>query len=147
MSLPIHFDIESLGQRTHYPKFDRHHPLAETLIKIARDYLEPLGIEFGLRTVRQALLYNEAMQKFEVDEDFILNNIVLHKILPKLMLDGEKTVGGEVARKDVLIAFRDFLADKLSELDAEGASSCIEELDRVIVNAKSNDWVVNYWSR
>ena len=147
MSLPIHFDIESLGQRTHYPKFDRHHPLAETLIKIARDYLEPLGIEFGLRTVRQALLYNEAMQKFEVHEDFILNNIVLHKILPKLMLDGEKTVGGEVARKDVLIALRDFLADKLSELDAEGASSCIEELDRVIVNAKSNDWVVNYWSR
>ncbi|WP_417511343.1 AAA family ATPase [Methylophaga sp.] len=147
MEQPINFDIESLGKRANYPEFERNDPLVETLIHMAREYLEPLGVEFGLRTVRQALLYSQAIERFQADDDLILNNIVLHKILPKLMFDGEKAVDGRIARKDVLIALRDFMQDKLSALDTKGTGSCIDEMDRVIANAKANDWVVNYWSR
>ena len=114
---------------------------------MVREFLEPLGIEFGLRTVRQARQYSAALQPFDADDDLILNNIVLHKILPKLMFDGEKQVDGDLARKDILVAMRDYLDQQLTALDMDATESCIEEFDRVIRNAKANDWVVNYWSR
>ncbi|PSF05994.1 restriction endonuclease [Marinobacter fuscus] len=147
MNLPVLFDAEVLGAREHYPEFDRNDPLVQTLIYVVREFLEPLGIEFGLRTVRQARQYSAALQPFDADDDLILNNIVLHKILPKLMFDGEKQVDGDLARKDILVAMRDYLDQQLTALDKDGTDSCIEEFDRVIRNAKANDWVVNYWSR
>lgn len=147
MSLPVLFDAEVLGAREHYPEFDRNDPLVQTLIHVVREFLEPLGIEFGLRTVRQARQYSAALQPFDADDDLVLNNIVLHKILPKLMFDGEKQVDGNLARKDILVAMRDYLDQKLTTLDEDAIDSCIKEFDRVIRNAKANDWVVNYWSR
>lgn len=148
LSLPIKLEAASLGDRTHYPEFKRDTALAKTLLHLVREYLEPLGIEFGLRTVRQAHLYSTALQQFDADDDLILNNIILHKVLPKLMFDGEKEVNEGIARKDLLIGMRDYLKQRLSRLDTAGAIDfCIDEFDRVIRNAEANDWVVNYWSR
>ena len=148
LNLPIKFDAAALGNRTHYPTFERDSPLVETLLHLVREYLEPLGIEFGLRTVRQARLYSAALQQFGADEDLVLNNIVLHKLLPKLMFDGNKAVNEKMDRKDLLVGMRDYLEQQLNNLDSDGAvDSCIDELDRVIRNAEVNDWVVNYWSR
>ncbi|MEQ9451098.1 MAG: AAA family ATPase [Pseudomonadales bacterium] len=148
LNLPIKFDAAALGNRTHYPTFERDSPLVETLLHLVREYLDPLGIEFGLRTVRQARLYSAALQQFGADEDLVLNNIVLHKLLPKLMFDGNKVVNESIARKDLLVGMRDYLEQQLTSLDNVGAvDSCIDELDRVIRNAEANDWVVNYWSR
>ncbi len=148
LNLPIKFDAAALGNRTHYPTFERDSPLVETLLHLVRQYLEPLGIEFGLRTVRQARLYSAALQQFGADEDLVLNNIVLHKLLPKLMFDGNKAVKENMDRKDLLVGMRDYLEQQLNNLDSDGAvDSCIDELDRVIRNAEANDWVVNYWSR
>lgn len=148
LNLPIKFDAAALGNRTHYPTFERDSPLVETLLHLVHQYLEPLGIEFGLRTVRQARLYSAALQQFGADEDLVLNNIVLHKLLPKLMFDGNKAVKENMDRKDLLVGMRDYLEQQLNNLDSDGAvDSCIDELDRVIRNAEANDWVVNYWSR
>lgn len=148
LNLPIKFDAAALGNRTHYPTFERDSPLVKTLLHLVRQYLEPLGIEFGLRTVRQARLYSAALQQFGADEDLVLNNIVLHKLLPKLMFDGNKAVKENMDRKDLLVGMRDYLEQQLNNLDSDGAvDSCIDELDRVIRNAEANDWVVNYWSR
>lgn len=148
LSLPIKLEAASLGDRTHYPEFKRDTPLAETLLHLVREYLEPLGIEFGLRTVRQAHLYSTALQQFDATDDLILNNIILHKVLPKLMFDGEKEVNKGIARKDLLVGMRDYLKQRLSGLDTDGTIDfCIDEFDRVIRNAEANDWVVNYWSR
>lgn len=148
LDLPIEIDAYSLGNRAQYPAFDRHAPLARTLIELVREYLEPLGVEFGLRTIRQALHYSAALQKFGAGEQLILNNIVLHKVLPKLMFDGEKQVSESIARKDLLRAMRNRLDELLTGLDDhESVDYCVHELDRVIRNAEANDWVVNYWSR
>ncbi|MEZ5535540.1 MAG: hypothetical protein R3F02_07920 [Thiolinea sp.] len=77
-----------------------------------------------------------------------MNNIVLHKVLPKLMFDGEKTVDNSTARKDLLKAMRNYLKQRLTGLgNFEAVNSCVDELDRVIRNAEANDWIVNYWSR
>jgi len=148
LKVPVIFGISNLGQREDYPEFDRNDPLVETLVHLVREFLDPLGIEFGLRFVRQACLYKIALQQFGEDDDNILNNIILHKVLPKLMFDGEKTIDENIARKDKLIAMRDYLNQRLGSLgDQNGVNSCVDDLDRVIRNAKANDWVVNYWSR
>jgi energy-coupling factor transporter ATP-binding protein EcfA2 len=148
LSLPVSISTALLGKRTGYPAFDRDDPLTQSLVHISREYLEPLGIEFGLRTVRQAKQYSDALSPFDASEQMVLNNIVMHKILPKLSFDGEKPIDGNIAKKDILIALRDHLKESLGSLDLENETSlCTHEIDRVIKNAQANDWVVNYWSR
>jgi len=40
------------------------------------------------------------------------------------------------------------MAQRLSSLDGEtGIDYCVDELERVIENARANNWVVNYWSK
>ncbi|UYM15181.1 McrB family protein [Endozoicomonas euniceicola] len=148
MDLPISLPASAMGIRTQYPVFDRNDKLVQTLTHLTREFLVPLGIEFGMRTIRQARGYESAMQPFTESDALILNNIVLHKVLPKLMFDGEKAIEAEITRKDKLLRMRDYLAEALNTLGGlDGSDSCIAELDQVISNAESNDWLVNYWSR
>lgn len=141
MDLPVIFHIDALGIRQNYPNFDKNDELMEVLINLAKNYLNPIGIEFGLRTIRQAQNYAQILQQFDYDKDFILNNIVIHKVLPKLMFDGEKQVK-ELRKLDVLKNMRDYLANQIG-YNAE----CIFELDQMIDYATKNDSVVNYWAR
>lgn len=141
MDLPVIFHIDALGIRQNYPNFDKNDELVEVLIYMAKNYLNPIGIEFGLRTIRQAQNYAQILQKFDYDKGFILNNIVIHKVLPKLMFDGEKQVK-ELRKLDVLKNMRDYLANQIG-YNAE----CIFELDQMIDYATKNDSVVNYWAR
>jgi len=144
---PLKFDICDMGLRTSYPKFDRSQPFASFIIEITEKFLDKLGLEIGFRTVRQALNYREELLNFEDNEDIIINNFIRHKILPKMMFDGEISVGG-TTKKDILSAFGAFMAQRLSSLDGEtGIDYCVDELERVIENARANNWVVNYWSK
>lgn len=147
MSRPISFQLEALGVRQPYPAFDRNDELMAKLLYLTREYLDRLGIEFGMRTVRQARHYQSALSQLGVSEEVIFNNIILHKVLPKMMFDGEKQVERDLLRKDLLISLKEYLQGELPNIANSPVSSCIDELDRVIRNAKSNDWVVNYWSR
>ena len=141
ISKPVIFDISNLGERKPYPEFDRKSELVQTLISLVRDYLNPLGIEFGLRTIRQALNYSEALK-------VILNNIILHKILPKMLFDGEKNVNDTLTRKDILNQFLDEVRRQLNNLpETDISTNSVLEFEKIIEDAKSNDWVVNYWAR
>jgi len=144
---PLLFDIGEFGIRAQYPKFDRNDPFAQIIVDITEKFLNKLGVEIGFRTVRQALNYRKELSQFESNDNIILNNFVLHKILPKLMFDGEQ-ISGEAQKKNVLEAFRNHMAGILSELEGSpGIDYSIDDLDRVIENAKTNNWVVNYWSK
>lgn len=148
MSLPINFTSSELGERLPYPEFDRKSELTQDLITLVKDYLDPIGIEFGLRTIRQALGYSEALGKFETEYKIILNNIILHKVLPKLLFDGRKVDNQGRLREDILRAMSMHLQNELNGLSFyDNADSSIAELLKVISNAEANDWVVNYWSR
>jgi energy-coupling factor transporter ATP-binding protein EcfA2 len=147
MSRPISFQSEALGVRQPYPAFDRNDELMAKLLYLTREYLDRLGIEFGMRTVRQARHYQNALSQLGVSEEVIFNNIILHKVLPKMMFDGEKQVERDLLRKDLLISLKEYLQSELPNIANSPVSSCVDELDRVIRNAESNDWVVNYWSR
>lgn len=147
LSLPVSFHADELGQRVPYPEFDRNDALVSKLIYLANEYLDPLGVEFGMRTVRQARHYQNALTPFGVSDEVIFNNIVLHKVLPKLMFDGEKPVDKDLFRKDLLTSLKGYLQSELPNIDSSSVHSCIDEIERVIRNAENNDWVVNYWSR
>lgn len=147
MSLPVGFQPDQLGLRVPYPKFDRNDVLVGKLLYLAKEYLDRLGIEFGMRTVRQARHYQNALAPFGMSDEVIFNNIVLHKVLPKMMFDGERPVDKGLLRKDLLVSLKEYLQAELPSIDSSPVHSCIDELDRVIRNAESNDWVVNYWSR
>ena len=144
---PLLFEMRDLGIRAQYPRFDRSDEFAQIIIDITGEFLNKLGVEIGFRTVRQALNYRNELKNFGINEKVILNNFILHKILPKLMFDGEQ-ISGEVQKKNVLEAFRNHIAEILAELEEQmSVDYCIADLDRVIENAKANNWVVNYWSK
>lgn len=148
MSMPLHLTPEDFGKRTEYPKFDRSSPQAAWLAELARSYLDPLGVEFGLRALRQSLGYLEAAAKVGIDDTTALNNVVLHKILPKISFDIERTTTDGRTRRDVLAALRDALAARIPKQDlAEGVDNCVLRLDRLVDLAEHNNGIANYWFR
>jgi energy-coupling factor transporter ATP-binding protein EcfA2 len=147
VEIPLKLTAAHLGERKPYPKFNHADEHAAVIIEIAREYLDPMGIEFGLRTVRQALNYFQELDHFGISGEEALNSFVLQKVLPKMMFEGDRSVG-KVSKKDYLVGFRQYIEGKLPGLtESVGASSSLEELDRLIERAESNDWVVNYWTR
>ncbi len=135
-------------ERASYPPFDTSDKLTNFLVEITKEYLVKLGIEFGLRTIRQAKNYTDLMQKnFSATENqHIINYIVRQKVLPKLTFDGESKVDG-VAKKDILIRFRNYLSEQLDQVEFQPGESCVNELTNTINSAENNNWVINYWTR
>lgn len=136
---PVSLKPRELGERTEYPKVDETNPCVTYLKKLSHEFLSPLGIEFGYRGLRQALCYREKMLMFTEDDRLILDHIIQHKILPKLVLNGKKSKGN-IEHQDRL---EDMLINLSSELGAE--SGCVKELSRILDAAKSGDGYVNYW--
>ncbi len=147
----ISFNIEDFGTRNSYPKFEMETEFSIQIINLTKQYFSKLGIEVGLRTIRQGLNYrkifsqlnNEESEKIEL---LIMNNFIVHKILPKLVFDGSKKLG-EVEKKDILLNFKSFLGESLNiEIEKHAGISSIFELDDILEKAKANDWIVNYWA-
>ena len=77
-----------------------------------------------------------------------LNNIVLHKVLPKLMLDLGRTGGNGKHRRDILLELRAEVANSLEGMDRQAVSeSSVDALDQVIAAADGNNGIANYWLR
>lgn len=137
-----------IGERANYPAFDRSDEAANFLAGLARNYLDPLGVEFGLRSVRQSLGYLAAAERAGIALNEALDNIVKQKILPKITLDMNRPAGDGRKRRDVLLALREALADRLEDQDStSGEGRSVEALDRLIAMADGNNSVANYWLR
>ncbi|SPY08609.1 McrB family protein [Oligella urethralis] len=143
---PVLFDIADFGFKKEYPVFELDGELEQNLIHITKNYLIPLGVEFGLRSIRQAKNYLLNYQTyFDISEKKVLNNVVRQKIMPKLMFDGTKKITETKDRKDILIDLRVYLEDVLSEEVFHPLDDCVQEINTTLTNAEINDWVVNYW--
>ena len=148
LHLPVRLGAEELGTRQDYPPFDRHDPDAAFLAGLARRHLDPLGVEFGLRAIRQSLHYLHQAQAAGIERKAALNNIVLHKVLPKLMLDLGRTAGDGKSRRDILLELRAEVAECLEGLDHQAVSeSSVDALDHLIAAADGNNGIANYWLR
>ena len=147
VSKPLHFEIDALGIRTPYPKFDREDNFCALFIDLNREFFDPLGVEFGMRTIRQGLHYLALFMELNQDREQAINNFIIHKILPKFTFDGFKQSGDDtkinlidkvlVSRLESTMPNHESFSDEFS---------CIVALRDIIDNAKANDGVVNYWA-
>lgn len=146
-SKPLIFDVESLGIRNDYPKFDRNNPFCELFIELNKDFFHKLGVEFGMRTIRQGLNYLAHFQHVNSDKDIAVNNFLLHKVLPKLTFDGNKTIGQHTKLELMERVLLDRVKQALpNHEEYDDTFSAVNALEGVIENAKANDGVVNFWS-
>lgn len=148
LHLPMNILSADIGARAEYPTFDQSNPQVKLLITLARDYLDPLGIEFGMRAIRQSLNYILKGEEAGIATVAALNNVVIHKILPKIILDVEKSSPNGQKRRDVLIGLRDSLAEALMGLDrSQVTESAVESLDELIARSEGNNGIANFWTR
>ena len=142
----IKFSIDSFGERKVYPKFSIDDEFCGKVVELTKEYFKPLGVEVGLRTIRQGLNYNETFLSFNNNEDIAFNNFVLHKILPKFTFDGSSTVGNK-NKLDIVDEFKTVIK-RIINGDIEGADgrSSIRELNELLQKSKENDSIINYWA-
>ncbi len=147
VTLPLVFDIEELGERTPYPKFERSNEFCELFTTLNRDVFDSLGVEFGMRTIRQGLNYVSLFSDVNDNKPLAINNFIVHKVLPKFTFDGDKQVGdyskAELVSR-VFLPRLESLLDNQAEISAE--FSCTKSVERLVKTAESNDGVVNYWA-
>ncbi|EMO3466726.1 TPA: AAA family ATPase [Klebsiella variicola subsp. variicola] len=147
VTLPLVFDIEELGERTPYPKFERTNEFCELFTTLNRDVFDPLGVEFGMRTIRQGLNYVSLFSDVNDNKSLAINNFIVHKVLPKFTFDGDKQVGdyskAELVSR-VFLPRLESLLDNQAEITAE--FSCTKSVERLVKTAESNDGIVNYWA-
>lgn len=148
LDLPLRLCASELGLREAYSPFDRTNSDVAFLAGLARRQLDPLGVEFGLRAIRQATSYLHAARVAGIDDKTALDNVVQHKILPKLTLDTGRIGADGRNRRDILIALRDELAQALAGLKpgASGETS-VTALDKLIASIDGNNGIANYWLR
>ena len=139
------FEISDLGSRDPYPKFEHDNEFCKIFVDINRAQLNPLGVEFGMRTIRQGLNYLAIFADFNPNYDMAINNFMLHKVLPKFTFDGNKEVG-DVKKSDLLYGIIPRLEETIDFGRVDDDFSAKNELAEILVKAKSNDWIVNYWS-
>ncbi len=147
--------------RAPYPDYDPADPLALTLTTWLKEYLAPLGVDVSLRAIRQAIHYRNLMRDLNTSEtrpqgdSVALNNIVLHKVLPRLAFRGEDCLDcapasrprdGELEKGEWLGAFQQDLQKVLgASLRAVPMPKAHEVLERLMARAVARDAVYNYW--
>lgn len=147
VSLPLMFNITELGERTPYPKFERSDTFCELFINLNREIFDPLGVEFGMRTIRQGLNYVKLFNDVNSSKSLAINNFIVHKVLPKFNFEGDKKVDEYSNIGLVSSVFLPRLESLLKDnSDISPGFSCIKAVERLIKTAESNDGVVNYWA-
>lgn len=136
-----------LGSRAEYPAFDRSDVNVAFLSQIARQYLDPLGVEFGLRAVRQSQGYINAAIAAGIGLDEALDNVIKHKILPKIGFDSARPAGNGRSRRELLLDLSDELGRRFENVGLDAETSSVADLERMIKLADGNNGIVNYWLR
>lgn len=147
VSKPLLIDIEALGVRKNYPKFERENEFCQLFIELNREFFHKLGVEFGMRTIRQGLHYLALFKDVNDDSLQSINNFLLHKVLPKFTFDGNKTVGQQTK----LDLIEKVFAERIKQIlplyeEMPEIFSAVAALEHIVSDAKANDGVVNFWS-
>lgn len=138
---------EDFGVRSDYPAFDRHDEKVAFLSHLSREYLDPLGVEFGLRAIRQSQGYMIAAEATGIGPDEALDNVIKHKILPKIAFDTARPAGSGRPRRELIDELRTELTGRFEGTSLDLEASCVGDLGRMIRLADGNNGILNYWLR
>lgn len=144
---PLRMLPHELGGRADYPPFDRTDLNVSFLSQIARQYLDPLGVEFGLRAVRQSQGYIAAAITAGIGLDEAMDNVIKHKILPKLAFDSARPAANGRSKRELLMELSAELGKRFENAGLDPETSSVAELERIIKLADANNGIVNYWLR
>ncbi len=144
---PLFFNISELGFRQEYPKYDSNNDFCKQFKDLNKEFFNPLGIEFGMRAIRQGLNYLKLFSDVNDDDELAINNFILHKILPKFTFDGNKKSGNDekidIIKKRMLPELEKIIFNHAKIADE---FSVVKAVEKLVTDAKSNDGIVNYWS-
>jgi len=145
--LIIKFDIESLGIKEEYPKFDHEDEFCRLIMDYTKNFFSPMGVEVGLRTIRQGLNYRDIFMRLNSNEELILNNFFIHKILPKFNFDGNKSVGNGKNKNFLLLELQEQLKEQFGNgIEDDQGVDVLQKVEELIKKAEANDLIVNYWA-
>lgn len=163
---PVFVNPNYFPKRAEYPplKISEFSFVENTLKTINLNYLIPLKIDFGIRSIRQSLNYfnlvtNDANSQFSYTDDEgeklvekneidnqstlqALNSIIIQKILSRFVFDGNEFTPNGKTKLEIVKEFRDYLNEtctKYYEYDNDGAPMNNEGIDIENSAAKSLD--------
>jgi hypothetical protein len=153
-STGIRIPASKFHLREEYPPYRADDCLVKKLTEYGNDFLKPLGIELGMRPLRQALLYRDRLEEvFDGDglELLALNHVLRQKVLPRFSFDGNQRARrrGEDSCDVVVRGFRDRLIEDLGPLQSRipaPAAHATEEISAMIERAAQSEGAYNYWS-
>lgn len=139
--------------RGDYPRFDPRakDEIVQSLSAWSKGFLAPIGIEIGIRALRQSMLYRDRLREVTGDDAvdrMALNNLLRQKLLPRFSFDGSQRPRGSDAADcaTVVEAFRSEIGEQNAAY--KGIFSAGKELDELIARAraKANHNIFNYWA-
>lgn len=155
---PVYLRPKYLGERSELPSLDSNWLISKELKPLNKEFLLPLSIDFGIRSMRQSINYaNQRIQKFSIGDDpfesidYITNSIINQKILPRFIFDGNEIIPDTGEKKiDCLERLATYLQKQLAFLDDkhdeyEIGKRTYEYLRLMINNAKHNNGQINYY--
>jgi energy-coupling factor transporter ATP-binding protein EcfA2 len=147
VSKPLLFEIEALGVRVNYPKFDRENKFCQLFVELNEEFFDKLGVDFGMRTIRQGLNYLALFKDVNDEPLQTINNFLLQKVLPKFTFDGNKKVGNQTKLDLIEKVFAERVKQELPLYgEIPEIFSAVAALENIVSDAKANDGVVNFWS-
>ncbi|MEZ9153278.1 AAA family ATPase [Vibrio sp. 10N.222.51.C8] len=146
VSKSVRLSIDELGVREQYPNFSPSDEFCRQFTDFNREHFHPLGVEFGMRTIRQGLNYVALYREVNPNDLLALNNFLLHKVLPKFTFDGSKPMGNTDKLTHIERVFLTQVEEQLHGLVVTEEFSVTEAIKEIIETAKANDDVVNYWA-
>ena len=146
VSKSVRLSIDELGVREQYPNFSPSDDFCRQFTDFNREHFHPLGVEFGMRTIRQGLNYIALYREVNPNDLLALNNFLLHKVLPKFTFDGSKPMGNTDKLTHIERVFLTQVEEQLHGLVVTEEFSVTEAIKEIIETAKANDDVVNYWA-
>lgn len=146
VSKSVRLSIDELGVREQYPNFSPSDEFCRQFTDFNREHFHPLGVEFGMRTIRQGLNYVALYRDVNPNDLLALNNFLLHKVLPKFTFDGSKPMGNTDKLTHIERVFLTQVEEQLHGLVVTEEFSVTEAIKEIIETAKANDDVVNYWA-
>ena len=158
---PVYLKPIYLGLREELPSLSSNEFITKNLKEINKDFLLPLSIDFGVRSMRQSINYAKQFAKvsdLDTEGDYLLNEvsalntIINQKILPRFIFDGsEKLKNGEV-KTDLLDKLATYIQEKISLIfDHELGNYKVgyysdDYLRNMVTNAKLNNGQVNFYA-
>jgi len=146
---PVYLHPSHLDKRANYPSLQDNKDLTTRLKQINRQYLLPLSIDFGIRSMRQAINYSNCLRKVSDDTDMNLVDlcsVINQKILPRFVFDGNDKVRNENSKLDVVgELLKNIQNIETADLPYEFGIHPEKYLKLMIENAKHNNNQVNFW--